>query len=369
VRDPSAFLESTPLVPIELDGNGNVLYVGAQARDLLGLPLEAWAREGFWADRVLPDDQAALADVRENTLAARGRHSVDMRMERANGRVVWVCELLSFAEVDGEPRLRGFLWDVTDRKQQELTLWRREERVRALVRSAPDAMVLTDRTGSVLNMNDQAESLFGYRLDDIIGSSIDLLVPERFRPRMKQLRRVFERDPERRSVVEGQAFTVERGDGDAVPVELSLSLVSSDDHERRILWSLRDLTVRRRAASEARARPSHPGAEEDDAMTCTLDRLWRYRYVSGAYARFHGWLPHQLEGRSLREVVGERAFARLGGAFDRVREGGAASVRADLANADGETASMQVSLVPHHDDDGEVTGCTLLMVTIPSLPV
>lgn len=247
--EPTDFLESAPLVPIELDAEGRVLYVGPQAVDLLGVPAEAWAEEGFWSEVVPPDDHSAMWQARRSTLETRGRHEVDYRVQRADGRVHWVAEILTFAETAGGPVLRGFLWDVTGRKRQELTLWKEEERLRAMIRNAPDALILTDAEGVVVNMNDQAEALFQYSLSDIAGSSLEHLLPDALQSRLAELRARFDLDPERRSVVEGEPFVIQRPDGSEIPVELSLSRVSTAAEESHILWAARDLTVRRRRKS------------------------------------------------------------------------------------------------------------------------
>lgn len=250
--DPTGFLETAPLVPMEIDPSGRVLYVGPQAQDLLGLPAEDWSADDFWTSVVPPDDHSTMWEVRRNTVEARGRHEVDYRMERADGRVVWVAEILHYAETDDGPLLRGYLWNVTGRKRQELALWKHEERLRGMLRKAPDALILTDAAGVVVNMNDQAEALFQYSLSDIVGSSLEHLLPESLRPRLAQLQSAFERDPQRGSIVEGQPFSIQRSDGSEIPVELSLSRVSGEDEESRILWSARDLTVRRRAEAKRR---------------------------------------------------------------------------------------------------------------------
>lgn len=264
LADPAAFLESTPLIPVELDASGRVLYVGPQAGELLGFPLEAWREPDFWSGVVLPDDQATMTEVRRNSAEARGRHEIDYRIERADGRVVWVTEILRHAETDAGSVLRGFLWDVTGRKRQELALWKNEERLRAVIRKAPDALILTDAAGAVVNMNDQAEALFQYTLSDIVGSSLEHLLPEPLRPRLAHLRAAFGRDPQRRSLVEGHPFSIQRPDGSEIPVELSLSRVSAEDEESRILWAARDLTVRRRVEAQKRGTEAGPA----DSPSC-----------------------------------------------------------------------------------------------------
>lgn len=252
ISDPTRFLESTPILPMELDPAGRVLYVGPQAEELLGVPEEEWASDDFWSTVVPPDDQSTMWAARRNTLETRGRHEVDYRMERGDGRVVWVAEVLVFAETERGHVLRGFLWDVTGRKRQELALWKKEERLRAMIRRAPDALILTDAAGAVVNMNDQAEALFQYSLSEIVGSSLEHLLPDSLQPRLAQLRAAFDRDPERRSIVEGQPFSIQRPDGSEIPVELSLSRVSAEEEESLILWVARDLTVRRRMESHKR---------------------------------------------------------------------------------------------------------------------
>lgn len=243
--DPLAFLESTPLVPIELTCEGAVAWVGPQARELLGLPLERWYDADFWQTRVVPDDLATLTEARRHSMEGKARHEIDYRLQRADGRILWVCELLRLT--DGtRPTLQGFLWNVSDRKRQELALWRNEERIRGILRQAPDAMVLTDGSGHVINMNLQAEALFDYPLSDIAGSSLEHLLPECLRPRLGELLAQFDGDGSRRTLVEGESLAVQRGDGSEIPVEVSLGLVSGPGTDRRILWSVRDLSVRRR---------------------------------------------------------------------------------------------------------------------------
>jgi len=248
--------------------------------------------------------------------------------------------------------------EVTDRKRQEVALWKSEERLRALLRSAPDAMVLTDFEGRILDMNDQAEALLEYRLSDVVGSSIDHLTPERLRSRIPELRAAFDRDPHRRSLIDGHSFAIERSDGTEMPVELSMSIVTGADDSRQLLCSLRDLTARRRV--EAQLRSSEQRLREManvvPAMVCSVDTEHRYRFVNDAYAAWHGRERHQMVGRLLREVVGEKLFAEMTTSIDAVLAGAATHFRGEMVNVGGRTIPVDVSLVPQHGEEGQVTG-------------
>ena len=357
--DPAAFLATAPLVPVELASNGAVRYVGEQGEILLGVNRAEWLKQDFWTTHIVPDDQLMVGDARAAVIREGVPRTIDYRIEHADGRVVWVCESIGRGvDSEGAVCLRGYLMEVTDRKRQEVALWKSEERLRALLRSAPDAMVLTDFDGRILEMNDQAEALLEYRLSDVVGSSIDHLTPARLRSRIPELRAAFDRDPHRRSLIDGHSFAIERSDGTETPVELSMSIITAADDSRQLLCSLRDLTARRRV--EAQLRSSEQRLREManvvPAMVCSVDTEHRYRFVNDAYARWHGWERHQVEGRLFREVVGEKLFTEMSTSIDAVLAGSATHFRGEMADVGGRTLPVDVSLVPQHGEEGDVTG-------------
>lgn len=364
--DPAGFLASTALVPIEIvASDGRVRYVGSQACDLLGYPLDAWHAPDFWSARVVPDDQATMTDVRRNTVEARGHHEVDYRMERADGRVVWVAELLRYAECGAEATLRGFLWDVSGRKRQEVALWKREERVRGLLRKAPDAMVLTDIRGGVINMNDQAEALFDYSLGEIVGSGIEHLLPEPLRPRLTELRAAFERDPERGSVVEGQAFSVQRSDGSEIPVELSLSLVSAAGERGRILWSFRDLTVRRRVEAQRKTPAGRRRRSSDPRpMACSVDEGLRLVDADESFMCWAELEAGALSGRPLDELFDAGVVECLRPGIESAMSGSAARCRCQVRGAGRVSFRAAVGVAPRRSEDGRLSGCSLIFLPV-----
>jgi len=367
--DYRALLESTPLVPWELDAaTSRLVYVGPQARDLLGYPLDDWLDVDFWRKRVLPDDQAALTDAREALSASGGTRSIEYRMEHADGHLVWVSETATCGSgPNGSLRIRGMLCDVTERKRLEERRAEDEQRLRSLLQSAPDAMVFTEADGTVVNMNDQAGYLLGYELDEIRGSSIDLLVTEGDRGRLTASRTAFLEDRERRTLVDGQPLQVQRSDGERVPVEISVSVVLLRG-SRQLLYSFRDVTARMRIeqqlyASQATLRGMADALSE---LVCFVDADQRYRFVNEAYARFVGWDPIEMEGRTVLEVVGPAIYEQIRPSIEAALSGVAVRFggTADIAGAIHAGRAADVTYVPRREGD-VVTGYFVVVRGLP----
>src|SRR6516165_2055816 len=116
-----------------------------------------------------------------------------------------------------------------------------EETYRALFESAPDAVLVVDRAGSIVALNPQAERLFGYAADELRGQPIERLLPERFADAHKAHRTSYAANPIPRPMGSGREF----------PVEISLSPLGG--RQRRLISAaVRDVTDRRHAQDELR---------------------------------------------------------------------------------------------------------------------
>ncbi len=104
-----------------------------------------------------------------------------------------------------------------------------EELMRRIVEAAPCGMVMIDAEGSIVLVNPQAESMFGYARGELIGHPLETLLPERFRGAHGRHRCQFADAPSMRQMGVGRDLTARRKDGAEFPVEIGLSPVPGEE--------------------------------------------------------------------------------------------------------------------------------------------
>lgn len=141
-----------------------------------------------------------------------------------------------------------------EREEAEEARLRSVAAFQTLVEAAPDAIIGVDREGKVHLANAQAEEMFGYSRDELVGGPVERLIPARFREVHERHRKGFMAAPETRPMGEGLSLVARRKDGSEFPVEVSLSSIENGDG-LFVTSFIRDITARReaeRALEEAR---------------------------------------------------------------------------------------------------------------------
>jgi len=123
---------------------------------------------------------------------------------------------------------------------------RQATRFRSAIEGAPDAMVIVDEGGCINLVNGQTETLFGYAREELIGQSVEILLPEALRKGHRERRREYAQAPKARPMGRDIDLNARRRDGTDIPVEISLSPLDSSDGAL-VVCAIRDISERRRS--------------------------------------------------------------------------------------------------------------------------
>ena len=125
-------------------------FVSRQAERVLGHPVEAWLAPGFWPEHVHPDDRDWAVEFCKKATEAGEAHAFEYRMLAADGRVVWLRDIVTVEVENGKPiRSRGVMVDVTDRRRAEDARRDAEKRLRTVVSNAPIVLFALDAEGTI----------------------------------------------------------------------------------------------------------------------------------------------------------------------------------------------------------------------------
>ncbi len=213
---------------------------GYPAGELVGLPVEVLLPERLRGGHVA-HREAYAADPRTRTMG-EGR---ELAGRRKDGSEFPVEISLSPLEDRGRHLVISIIRDLSQRREADA-------RFRNLLESAPDGIVVADRSGTITLVNGQTEAMFGYRRAELVGRPVEILVPERYRQQHAGHRDGYFAAPRTRPMGAGQLLTGRRKDGSEFPVEISLSLLDGD-RGGLVTSIIRDMTDRRVAEEALRA--------------------------------------------------------------------------------------------------------------------
>jgi diguanylate cyclase (GGDEF)-like protein/PAS domain S-box-containing protein len=197
-------------------------------------------------------------------------------------------------------RSRGLYYQLLRRLMRgDRLLWGSERKFRALLEAAPDAMVIVDSHGHIALVNAQAERMFGYRRQELVGKGISELIPKRLRPQHRHHVKAYGRDAAARPMGGNHELYALRKDGTEFPVEISLSPIETDEG-MMVSSAIRDISARKRELIELRtAEELFRGAFDGSPIGMALaDADGRIVRVNGALC--------DLTGRTVKELAGKR---------------------------------------------------------------
>jgi len=150
---------------------------------------------------------------------------------------------------DDRPIFVGIIRDLTERKAAEKALRESAERMRAVVETAVDGVILIDAFGNILMFNPACERLFGYKAREVIGHNVRMLMPSPYRDEHDAYIANYRKTGEAKIIGIGREVTALRKDGSTFPMDLSVG-EAKQEGESIFVGVIHDLSARKRTEEQ-----------------------------------------------------------------------------------------------------------------------
>jgi PAS domain S-box-containing protein len=298
-------------------------FVSEQAERVLGYPTERWLNEpAFWKDHLHPEDRDRAVQFCLQAAAEKCGHDFEYRMMAADGRMVWLRDLVTVVAENGRAtRLRGVMIDITKRKQDEGALLEQAK----LLSLTHDAILVRDMNGLTKFWNRGAELLYGWAAEQAIGRVLFDLLNTVFPAPLEEI----EGEVLRTGHWEGELVQTKK-DGTQIVVSsrwalqrdergapLAILVTNNDISERkqaeqRLRVAMSERTRLGAFREEIRMALAHEGSLSEILQNCAEAIL---RHFGAAFARI--WTLSS-KGRELQLKASAGMYTRLDGTHSRI---------------------------------------------------
>ena len=173
----------------------------------------------------------------------------------------------------------------------------------SILESVADAIVVITQDGVIIRVNAQTEELFGYTRDELVGRSVETLLPEHFRHQHVDSRRDYSANPRPRPMGLGMDLYARRKDGQELPVEISLSPLKTAEG-LFVISSIRDITERKELEQVLQQRQLQLKAFLENSTTDInlKDAEGRYLLTSRQFEKTFGLARREAEGKFPHDI-------------------------------------------------------------------
>jgi diguanylate cyclase (GGDEF)-like protein/PAS domain S-box-containing protein len=253
---------------------------------------------------------------------------------------------------DGRSTGRMVVWrDITQYRQVESTLRDSEARFKALFQGAPDAIIITDKNSRVVLANNQAITLFGYSMEELMGNAIDIVIPERYREAYYKYQKAFIDEIDTRPGISLPLNGIRKNKRE-IPIEIALSPVKIPSG---VIFTniIRDLTIRKEA--EEQLRLQSVALESAANGILITDKNGNIQWVNPAFTKMTGYSVDEVIGKNPRiqksGLVSQDVFSNL---WRTILSGNVWHGELINRRKDGSTMTEEQTIAPVRDGSGQI---------------
>jgi PAS domain S-box-containing protein len=243
----SSVLEAMPDALVIVDKNGRIVLINKQTEKLFGY--ERSELLGEYIEQLMPEryrerHQHYRDGYFENPRVRSMGEGFELFGLTKSGNEFPVEISLSPLKTDEGVFTLSAIRDITIRKKADA-------KFRSIVEAAPDCLLIINGEGSIVLANNLLEKTFGYSKNEVLGKSVEMLIPERYRGNHIGHRQHYFNKPRVRGMGEGMELYGLHKDGYEFPVEISLSPLDTEEGQLA-LAAVRNITERKKLEQELR---------------------------------------------------------------------------------------------------------------------
>jgi PAS domain S-box-containing protein len=256
-----ALAESSRAIPWEADvATYRITYVGARIEAVVGFSANDWVEKDLWPQRLHPDDREHVLREAAEYARAEVDHNLEYRLIAADGRVVWIRDLVSVIKSDdGQVWLYGAMVDVTEQRQSEDALresearYRQAERVASLIHWSSVGVEDGSWRSPKLAFSDTAAGFFGLPPESLPATTADFIDMVVHPDDRERLRQGFASVTQERTEEFTLEYRIQRQDGSiAVVSEIGRRRLSEDGRLQTAFGTIQDITERKQTENALR---------------------------------------------------------------------------------------------------------------------
>ena len=327
---------------------------------ITGYTTEESAARGGWAALSHPDDLGIVQQYLTKLLTDATETQTEFRIVSKSGDIRHISAVSRSIKDDSGKvtHIYGMGRDITEQKLAQKALERSEEQFRRLIETAPIAIVVINSRGQIVFINARIENLFGYEHDELMGESIEILVPEYLWEKHIKHRSYFFTQPVHRPMNKGLEVIGQHKSGGKIPIEVGLSYYDSEEGSMAVAF-ITDATERHRTLESLAYSAALIQSSHDAIIGKTIDGTIVSWNPGAEY--IYGYTKEEVVGKSISILVPEGQFDEVPNILNRIKAGETVDHYETIrVRKDGSKIDISLTISPIRNTDNRITGVSVI---------
>ncbi len=208
--------------------------------------------------------------------------------------------------IEGKRMFVGTVRDISERKKFEYELRAESQRISAIMNTVLDGLITIDEIGTIQTFNLAAAKIFGYKLEEVVGNNVRMLMPEPYHSEHDHYLDSYIKSGDAKVIGIGREVFGRRKDGSTFPMELGVNEMHIES-KRMFVGTVRDISERKRFEDELKAESERISAIMHTVLDglITIDEVGTIRTFNPAAAKIFGYKLEEVVGNNVKMLMPE----------------------------------------------------------------